>query len=336
MIVTNVYIAVNLKPMPRKFIKEYLSFSRKDRIAILILIFIIAAVFLLPSFIGKNQKKSSASADTTWIRAIQKLEQKQSDSADNFYKEYDNNYSGYQYDKRTGYDNKPKGELFYFDPNSLSAEGWAKLGLREKTIHTIQNYLSKGGRFRKSEDVKKIYGLFPDEYERIAPYIKIESNNAGIVSQADYTISSPATGEKTISYTPRYSIVDINNADTTALISLPGIGSKLATRIINFRDKLGGFYTVSQVGETFGLPDSTFQKIKQSLKVNPSSVKKININTASLDELKAHPYIKWSLANPIIAYRKEHGAFAKLEDLKKVMVVTDEVYNKILPYLTVY
>lgn len=336
MIVTKVYIAINLKPMPRKFIKDYLSFSRKDRIAILILIFIIAVVFLFPSFIGKNNINSSVSADTTWIRAMQRLEQKQSDSAENYYKEYDNNYSGYQYDKRTGQGYKPKGELFYFDPNSLSAEEWAKLGLREKTIHTIQNYLSKGGRFRKPEDMQKIYGLFQDEYERIAPYIKIGSNNAGILSQPDYSKSSPASGEKTSSHTPRYSIVDINNADTTALISLPGIGSKLATRIINFRDKLGGFYAVNQVGETFGLPDSTFQKIKLSLKVNPSSVRKININTATLDELKAHPYIKWSLANPIIAYRKEHGAFAKLEDLKKVMVVTDEVYNKIFPYLTLY
>jgi competence ComEA-like helix-hairpin-helix protein len=126
----------------------------------------------------------------------------------------------------------------------------------------------------------------------------------------------------------------VNTADTTTLISLPGIGSKLATRIITFREKLGGFYSVEQIGETYGLPDSTFQKIKQYLKLDNVSVKKININTATVDEMKAHPYIKYSLANPIVAYRNEHGMFSTIEDIKKVMAVTDEVYKKIAPYLS--
>lgn len=320
--------------MLRKFMKDYLSFSRKDRIAILILILIIAAVFFSPSFIGKKTKYTSVSSDTTWIRALQSLEQKKGDSAGNFDKEY-GNYSGYQYDKRTGDYYKTKGEFFYFDPNSLSADGWEKLGLREKTIHTIQNYLSKGGKFRKPEDLQKIYGLFPNEYERIAPYIRIEAQNTGSENRTDFTYPNSSAEKPPVYITSRYSIVDVNDADTTALIALPGIGSKLAARIINFRDKLGGFYTVTQVGETFGLPDSVFQKIRQYMKVNPASVKKININTATADELKSHPYIKWSLANPIIAYRKEHGPFAKIEDLKKVMVITDEIFNKIVPYITV-
>ena len=76
------------------------------------------------------------------------------------------------------------------------------------------------------------------------------------------------------SYAARYSIIDVNTADTTAFISLPGIGSKLAARIITFREKLSGFYSVEQIGETYGLPDSTFQKIKQYLKLDNASVKK--------------------------------------------------------------
>ena len=82
------------------------------------------------------------------------------------------------------------------------------------------------------------------------------------------------------------------------------------------------------------MPDSTFQKIKQYLKLDNISVKKININTATIDDLKAHPYIKYSLANPIVAYRNEHGPFTKVEDIKNVMAVTDEIYKKIAPYLT--
>src|SRR6185436_20843184 len=140
-------------------------------------------------------------------------------------------------------------------------------------------------------------------------YIKIEPNssktNEGFVSVKSKDEIQPAK-----TYAARYSIIDINTADTTAFISLPGIGSKLAVRIVTFREKLGGFYSVLQIGETFGLPDSTFQKIKQYLKLENTTIKKININTATVDELKAHPYIKWSIANPIVAYRNEHGRFS--------------------------
>ena len=225
-----------------------------------------------------------------------------------------------------------KGELFYFDPNKISAAEWKRLGLRNKTIQTIQNYLSKGGKFRKPEDLQRVYGLHKDEFERLEPYIRIESSSENKVNETYTTAASEKPGIKR--YTPGYSVIDVNAADTTAFISLPGIGSKLAARIVNFRDKLGGFYSVEQVKETFGLPDSTYQKIKQYLKLDNPSVKKININTATVDELKAHPYIKYSLANPIVAYRNEHGLFSKVEDVKKVMVVTEEIYKKIQPYLT--
>jgi competence ComEA-like helix-hairpin-helix protein len=124
-------------------------------------------------------------------------------------------------------------------------------------------------------------------------------------------------------------------ADTTAFIALPGIGSKLASRIISFRDKLGGFYSVEQVGEVYGLQDSTFQKIRKWLKLENASVKKININTATAEELKSHPYIRWNLAKLIIAYRNEHGAFGKTGDLKNITEVTEEVFEKMNHYLTV-
>lgn len=268
---------------------------------------------------------------------MKKIEQQENDNnAANYNRANDdNNSSTYQYDRSTNnYYNKSKGELFYFDPNNLSADGWQKLGLREKTIHTIQNYLSKGGHFKKPEDLQKVYGLFPNEYERIAPYIKIEASNES-TNPKDFTNKPTTENQPVKTYTSRYAVVDINSADTTSLIALPGIGSKLAMRIINFRDKLGGFYSINQIGETFGLPDSTFQKIKQYLKLENTSIKKININTATMDELKAHPYIRWALANPIIAYRNEHGSFGKIEDLKKVMAVTDEAYNKMTPYLKI-
>jgi competence ComEA-like helix-hairpin-helix protein len=226
-----------------------------------------------------------------------------------------------------------KGELFYFDPNAIPSSEWKRLGLRDKTIQTIEKYLNKGGHFYKPDDLQKIYGLHKDEFERLAPYVKIEASTSKSKDELVSIKSKDETQPGKI-YTSRYTAIDINSADTSAFISLPGIGGKLASRIVTFRDKLGGFYSVEQVGETYGLADSTFQKIKQYLKLDNISVKKININTATIDEMKAHPYIKFGIANPIIAYRTEHGAFSKIEDIKKVMAVTDEIYKKIAPYLS--
>ena len=129
-------------------------------------------------------------------------------------------------------------------------------------------------------------------------------------------------------------MVDINSADTSAYIALPGIGSKLAARIINFREKLGGFHSVEQIKETYGLPDSTFQTIKSYLQLNTPAVKQFNLNTATKDDLKAHPYIRWQLANAIVEYRNQHGPFKSLEDIKKILIIDDATYSKIVPYLS--
>jgi competence protein ComEA len=228
----------------------------------------------------------------------------------------------------TTYASKSKGTLFYFDPNTLPAEGFKKLGLRDKTITTILNFRSKGGKFRQPSDIKKIWGLFPDEAERLLPFVQIAALEEKSFSKNYPSYPSDNNQKNTI-----INSIEINGADTAAFISLPGIGIKLSQRIINFRDKLGGFYTVDQVGETFGLPDSVFKKIKPLLQIS-GEVKKININTASLDELKAHPYIKYHLANAMVQYRLQHGDYEVLEDLKKIMIINEEVYKKMLPYLT--
>jgi competence ComEA-like helix-hairpin-helix protein len=89
------------------------------------------------------------------------------------------------------------------------------------------------------------------------------------------------------------------------------------------------------VGETYLLPDSTFQKIKPYLFVSNSSLKRININTASVDEMKAHPYIKYNMANAIFQYRQQHGNYISVEQIKKILIITDEIYQKAAPYLSV-
>lgn len=321
----------------QEFVKDYLTFTRKERIGILVITGLILLSFFLPGMVSRLTKSRPIQTDSTWITAVRKLEIKDSDFSNNHDQEQENDEAyTYQFDKtKNSYndDNSVKREVFNFDPNTISEAGWRKLGLRDRTIKTIQNYLSKGGHFYKPEDLQKIYGLHDDEYERLAPYVTIERSVRKNKEEFDSEKSAFKVTDAKI-YPARYTVIEINTSDTAAFISLPGIGSKLAARIVNFREKLGGFYSIDQVGETYGLPDSTFQKIKQWLKLDNSSIKKININIATIDELKAHPYIKFSIANPIVAYRTEHGLFTKVEDIKNVMVVTDEIYKKIAPYLT--
>lgn len=312
----------------REFIKDYLTFTRKERIGVLVILFLIILVALLPEITSRPAKIRSLPIDTAWMAEINKMEIRETKSGyQRNEQDEDENMTAFQYDRKSVYSQSKSVELFYFDPNTVSFEGWQKLGIKEKTIRTIQNYISKGGQFRKAEDLKRIFGFRLEDYNRLAPYIQIKN------VQSIFPNESKIENKSSNNFKPRYPVIDINLADTTEFIALPGIGSRLAARIVNYREKLGGFYSIDQISETYALPDSTFQKIKQFLKLETAHLRKININTVTVDELKTHPYLKWSLANPIISYRNEHGAFTSLEDLKKIAVVTDEVYNKILPYL---
>ena len=320
---------------------KYLDFTRKDRRGTLVLLFIILLICTVP-FVYPLVKKETL-ADKPGIDATLATLQLKKEPAGT-----EKKYQNYTEEERRPYhfpssgyaSSSPvsKGDLFNFDPNTISAESWKKLGLRDKTIATIMNYRSKGGKFKQPEDIKKIWGLFPDEAERLMPYVNIAAGNEILPpakeDPASRNYSNNFSETKKYESKKTYAPVNINNSDTTAWIALPGIGSKLSQRIINYREKLGGFYSINQVGETFGLPDSVFQKIKPMLQLD-GEVKKININTVTLEELKTHPYVRYQLANIIIQYRNQHGDYNNVEDIKKIMIITEEIFSKISPYLTV-
>jgi competence ComEA-like helix-hairpin-helix protein len=313
----------------KKHAPEYLSFTRKERVGIIAVVLLLMIYPCIP-FIYAMFYEEKPVDHKTFEKEIAQLNAKEQDSSRDFtpgnYAEDDHQHSNKNY-----YSNAAKGELFYFDPNTLSVDDWIRLGVREKTANTIRNYISKGGRFYKPEDIAKIWGLHTDEVKRLLPYVRIEAK-----SEADYNRYPSSEKDKTYEK-PKYTIkpVDVNYSDTAAFIALPGIGSKLAARIIAFREKLGGFYKIEQVAETYGLPDSTFQKIKSRLVIGNSNIKKLNINTATLEELKAHPYLRYNIANAIVQYRMQHGNFSDVNDIKKIMVVTDEIYGKVATYLSV-
>ena len=130
-------------------------------------------------------------------------------------------------------------------------------------------------------------------------------------------------------------IVNINLADSLQWRKLRGVGAKRSMHILNYKNALGGFVGISQVNEVFSINDSLFKSFERFLSIKDSSLVKININTCSVNQLKNHPYINWNLANSIVNFRKQHGGFKLLEDLKKIHILDNKLYYKIVPYLTI-
>ena len=223
-------------------------------------------------------------------------------------------------------------EFFEFNPNEMEDSNWLKLGFAEWQVRTINNYKSKGGEFRIKSDVSKIFGISDTLYKLLYPYILLPENIEKKVYEKNYANGFPKKNFEP--YKKKESIiVDINLCDTTQLQELKGIGSAYSKRIIKYRESLGGFISIHQLKEVYGITDEIFNQISPNLKISNTIINQIDINQVDEEQLKKHPYIGWKLAKPIIAYRKSHGKFAAVSDIKKIHLITDEIYSKIAPYL---
>lgn len=221
---------------------------------------------------------------------------------------------------------KTKAVLFNFDPNKIGLEDWQRLGLSAKQAQSILNYRNKGGKFYRPEDLQKMYTISPQKYEALRPYIQIAITNANY-DKAQYA-DKPAYVKK-----PAV-IIELNGADTLAMDEIKGIGAAFARRIVKYRERLGGFYKKEQLLEVYGLDSTKYEEIKTQVKIDGSTIKKININTATFDDLKSHPYLKFKQINAIIQYRKQHGNYNSIDDLKKVLILSPENIQNIAPYLS--
>ncbi len=210
---------------------------------------------------------------------------------------------------------------FNFNPNGLSKEKWQQLGLKEWQVTMIHNYEAKGGSFRKKEDLQKMYSIDEATYERLAPYIDIPIDTA----EKQWNEYQPV--EKIT--------IELNKADTTQLQTLYGIGPVFSRRIVKYRDKLGGFIAKQQLAEVYGLEQKVIDGFYHQLVVDTTLIQRININTATVDDLKAHPYISWNIANSIASIRDVHGAYETLGQIKKSDLINEELYLKLAPYLTI-
>lgn len=236
-------------------------------------------------------------------------------------------------------------ELFAFDPNHLPIHQWQRLGLTERQALAIHRFEERGGSFRSKAELARMRVIDPGLFARWMPYIQLPDSAPTRAHRSfperNYDRdrdSFPRHSASPVAHgaAPR-SPVELNGSDTTALIALPGIGPSFARGIVKYREQLGGYVDLDQLAEVFVLKDKpdAVARLKELLVVDTALVRRIRINRCTAEELAAHPYMRWKLARPLIAYRDQHGPFRSKDAIKGCSLITDEVYGRIAPYLIV-
>lgn len=229
---------------------------------------------------------------------------------------------------------KPSPVYFNFDPNKISKEDLIRLGVSPNVAQTLINYRKKGGKFFKKKDILKIYGLDKELYTKLEPYIQLkgiikekyhENKTDSQVSRLKNPIADSSQGIKTI--------VELNSADTSQLLSVRGIGPVYSKRILAYRKLLGGFVRKSQLLEVYGLDSNTYNKVNAKISIDTSQVRKISLKNSTFKQLLKHPYLKYADVLAIVTYKESKGDIKNVDELLKNKIIDKKTFKKVEPYL---
>jgi competence protein ComEA len=290
----------------KKFVSEWFGYSRRERRASMILIIIIAAVILARYIIpekGIDIEVNTLLPTSPGEKYISPGKNVASVSA----------------------------RLFNFDPNTASSGDLTSLGIPGKVAGTLIRYRNMGGRFRRPEDIAKVYGMDSALVKKLIPYIIIVQPEAtGVkVTEPLYVHIPPPETKPAVRLK-----IDINNSDSAEVDALPGIGPVLSSRIIKYRELLGGFVEAGQLKEVYGISDSLFMVISDMISIDSSAVKRININSAGFRELDRHPYLERYDVQAIIKYREIKGKINNLSELSSNRIISEAKAIRLVPYFS--
>ena len=327
--------------------------QKKDRQALLTLLAIMIVCVSLTFLI---QEKQNDAPVTSQLDSTNSNQEKDASSA----KIHHASKSHPLYSKEEGMVH----ELFPFDPNTASAEDFERLGLESWQARSIIRFREKGGIFSRPSDFARVYGITKRTYEVLLPFIQIaddykpaadfygkegygrsgrrntpyynnreeryrryDQDNASSEGKAE-----DKTETKVYSYPHKLRAnehIEINGADTTLLMKIPGIGSYYASRIVRYRERLGGFASAQQLEEIDGLPESAIAYIK----IDNQQIRKMNLNKLTLNQLKKHPYLNFYQAKEICDYRRLKGPLHSIEDLKLLKDFPPDEIDRLKPYI---
>jgi len=225
-----------------------------------------------------------------------------------------NSRPNYENEKRKWADENRILKMEIFDPNTITKQDLERMHLPGSAVKGVISFREKFRAFQKPRDLYKVYNIDSSLARQIIPFVEIANTLEAVVLDA---LVGP---------------VSINQADTSLLKQLKGVGPYLAKSIVEYRRKLGGFYSLVQLHDLFVIDSNRYANISPQLYCD-SSIKKLNINEASELELYTHPYISYKLARNIVEFRERMRLFKKTEELMNIELVDGVLFSKLAPYL---
>ncbi|WP_273531027.1 ComEA family DNA-binding protein [Leyella lascolaii] len=295
-------------------IKEFFYFPKSDRRA---MIFLLAVVVLSAVVVGIMDKggMSSQLARTDSLTADSSIR-----------KAAVRRGVQYIYNVET-----VRRKLSAFDPNTADSTLLLSLGLQPWQVRSIYRYRAKGGIYRQPSDFARLYGLTVKQYKELLPYIHISDEYkpaAEVYGRTDAVRSGRDTLRYPVKLQPGQ-YVTLDDADTASLRKVPGIGRYYASRIVRYRNDLGGYVSVAQLSEIEGIPEAALSYFR----VTGGAVRKLNLNRLTLNELKHHPYINFYQARRIIDYRRLKGPLHSIDDLRLLKDFSQRDIERLRPYV---
>lgn len=301
--------------------KDFFYYSQSERKAILVLLTLIAFLVIAIVFVPSPQPSGN-------------LAQVAADSVE--LERFTSRYS--HVTKKRHPSNKPVEPvpLFAFDPNLADSIELSRLGLRPYVVRNILKYRLKGGRFPTPESFSRIYGLTESKFNELKPYIVISDSFVRKPKpKARKQIAVAAfelprdTVRRFFKY-PEGTRVDVNLADTSELKKIPGIGSGIAKMIVSYRNRLGGFYSLEQLMEV----KYVTTEMLDWFSLEEAACSKIDINKASLDKMRMHPYINFYQAKVIVEHRRKRGKIKSLSQLSLYEEFTEKDLKRLSAYIS--
>lgn len=216
-----------------------------------------------------------------------------------------------------------------FDPNTVDSSTLVHLGFKPWQAQNMIKYRTAGGKYRKAEDLKKLYGMTDSMYQALTPYIRIAREAVDSLPQDSLSQDSLP---KWINEN-KDTILNLRTADTTELKMIRGIGSYRAKQIVRYREQLGGFVSTEQIFEAKGMEELASDSILQFFVLDSVAIEQINVNQASVQRLSRHPYLRFEQAKALYELRRKKIRLHSIQDLEAIECIDAKTLEKITPYL---
>jgi competence ComEA-like helix-hairpin-helix protein len=216
-----------------------------------------------------------------------------------------------------------------FDPNTADSSTLVHLGFKPWQAKNMVKYRAAGGRYRKPEDLKKLYGMTDSMYQALTPYIYIAREEVDSVAVDSLRKDSLPRWEEENKDT----ILNLRTADTVELKMIHGIGSYRARQIVRYREQLGGFVSVEQVLEAKGMENVDADSLLAHFWIDSVKIEAMNVNWVGVQRLSRHPYLRFEQAQAIYELRRKKIRLDSIQQLQQIECISAETLEKIAPYL---